>query len=218
VFAALDIPSGSVTAVAIANRRMAPGWRAPSLPRVAVQWVRRYPPDPAIVASARSFAEVGANVTGFSVGDSVYGSARGPTRSTPSPGRTSSPPRRGTSPTSRPQPYPSAGHRAAGGPQGAGKGRPRGASHRRLRRRRQLRRPDRQDTRTKVTGVASTAKVDLVRSLGVDHVIDYTTEELTAGTAATTSSSTSPGTDRSGCCADCSPHTAELITGGETDG
>jgi NADPH:quinone reductase-like Zn-dependent oxidoreductase len=30
-----------------------------------------------------------------------------------------------------------------------------------------------------VTGVASTGKVDLVRSLGADHVIDYTKEELT---------------------------------------
>jgi NADPH:quinone reductase-like Zn-dependent oxidoreductase len=32
-----------------------------------------------------------------------------------------------------------------------------------------------------VTGVCSTAKVDLVRSLGADHVIDYSQEEITDG-------------------------------------
>ena len=35
----------------------------------------------------------------------------------------------------------------------------------------------------KVTGVCSTTKIDLVRSIGADHAIDYTREDFTAGRA-----------------------------------
>ncbi len=45
---------------------------------------------------------------------------------------------------------------------------------------------------TEVTGVCSTSKVDLIRSIGADHVIDYTKEDFTKGRSGPTRGSIVP--------------------------
>jgi NADPH:quinone reductase-like Zn-dependent oxidoreductase len=71
----------------------------------------------------------------------------------------------------------------------------------------------------RVTGVASTGKVDLVRSLGADDVIDYTTEELT-GRARTYDVILDIAGNRPLRMLRrlLTPHGRLVITGGETDG
>ena len=54
-----------------------------------------------------------------------------------------------------------------------------GADQRRVRGRRHVRGADREGVRRGVTAVCSTRNVDLARSLGADHVVDYTQEDFT---------------------------------------
>ena len=60
-------------------------------------------------------------------------------------------------------------------------GRAEGAGHRRLGWRRDVRRADRQGVRRRGHRCMQHAKMDLVRSIGADHVIDYTREDIADG-------------------------------------
>ncbi|MEZ5284345.1 MAG: zinc-binding dehydrogenase [Vicinamibacterales bacterium] len=65
--------------------------------------------------------------------------------------------------------------------QGGGQGRPPGARHRRGRRRRRVQRAAGAGAGATVTGVCSTGKIDLVRALGAEDVIDYTRTGIADG-------------------------------------
>ena len=70
-----------------------------------------------------------------------------------------------------------------------------------------------------VTGVASTAKTDLVRSLGADHVVDYTREDFADGARRYDAIIDIGGNSRlSRLRRALTPHGTLVITGGETDG
>ena len=70
-----------------------------------------------------------------------------------------------------------------------------------------------------VTGVCSTAKVDLVRGLGADHVVDYTTGDFTSGGHRYDAIVDTGGNCRLSQLREAlTPHGRLVIVGGETDG
>ena len=70
-----------------------------------------------------------------------------------------------------------------------------------------------------VTGVCSTAKVDLVRGLGADHVVDYTTGDFTSGGHRYDAIIDTGGNCRLSQLREAlTPHGRLVIVGGETDG
>jgi len=70
-----------------------------------------------------------------------------------------------------------------------------------------------------VTGVCSTAKVDLVRGLGADHVVDYTTGDVASGGHLYDAIVDTGGNRRLSQLREAlTPHGRLVIVGGETDG
>jgi hypothetical protein len=126
---------------------------------------------------------VGANVRGLQPGEEVLGWFQGSCaeyagaavdRVVPKPARLTFEQAAAVTMAGRDRPARDPGHRT-------GAGRAPGADRRDRRRRRQLRRPDRGGAGRRGHRYASTRNVELVRSIGAAHVIDYPKDDFTDG-------------------------------------
>ena len=133
-------------------------------------------------ALAGTVESVGKNVTEFMPGDEVYGSCDG-SFAEYARVETSMLARQAHEPVVRAgRGRPHLGrYRAAGRPQGERAAGAEGVDRRRVGRRGHVCRADRQGLRCGSHWRVQYAKVDLVRSLGADHVIDYTRDDFAAG-------------------------------------
>ena len=144
----------------------------------------RAPKNPVLGMDVAGVVEaVGNDVTRFQPGDEVFGIGNGAFAEYACAPRTSLRPSRRTSPFEQAAVVAISGLARPAGPArprevAAG---PEGADHRCVGRRGDLRRADREGVRRDVTGVCSTTKVDMVRSIGADHVIDYTQDDFAEG-------------------------------------